>query len=188
MLTPPIFFSLETMLLPPSHSMRTPASGSPALCTRVSDPCSDQGPGSPLRTPLPNPSWPRLEHLVNLLPAVLISDAQLGSVVQQQLAAAGVAPHHSRVEQRGQASAVLVVGGAPEVQECLRRETRQKTVPLVLAQPEGPAGQGDLGDPHWPRLLWVLPQCPCATLSLALPPMADVGRALEGAWRVSAAS
>lgn len=56
---------------------------------------------------------------MNLLPAVLISYAQLGPVVQEQLTAAGVAPYHSRVEQRGQASAVLVVGGAPKVQECL---------------------------------------------------------------------
>lgn len=82
---------------------------------------------------------------MNLLPAVLISYAQLGPVVKEQLTAAGVAPHHSRMEQRGQASAILVVGGAPKVQECLRRETRQKTVPLVLAQPKGTNGAGSLG-------------------------------------------
>ena len=52
---------------------------------------------------------------MNLLPAVLISYAQLGPVVQEQLATAGVTPHHSRVEQGSQPSAVLVVGGAPKI-------------------------------------------------------------------------
>lgn len=56
---------------------------------------------------------------MDFLPAVLVSYAQLGPVVQKQLAAAGIAPHHSRMKQRGQPPAVLVVGGAPKVQECL---------------------------------------------------------------------
>lgn len=46
------------------------------------------------------------------------------------------------MEQRGQASAVLVVGGAPKVEECLRRKTKQKTVTLVLAHFEGLGGGG----------------------------------------------
>lgn len=63
-----------------------------------------------------------LTGLVDFLPAILVRDAQLGPVVQKQLAASGIAPHHSRVEQRGQPTAVLVVGGAPEVQECRERQ------------------------------------------------------------------
>lgn len=63
---------------------------------------------------------------MNLLPAVLISYAQLGPVVQEQLAAAGVTPHHSRVEQWSQPSAVLVVGGAPKIQERLGKVKKKK--------------------------------------------------------------
>lgn len=74
---------------------------------------------------------------MDLLPAVLISYAQLGPVVQQQLTAAGVTPHHGRVEQRGQPAAVLVVGGAPKVQECLGRgrEPRKKGQMTVTLEP-----------------------------------------------------
>lgn len=82
---------------------------------------------------------------MDLLPAVLVGDAQLGSVVQKQLTAPGVTPHHSRVEQRGQSPAVLVVGGAPKVQEGLGtdRETRKKRQMTVMHEPahsEGPEG------------------------------------------------
>lgn len=63
---------------------------------------------------------------MNLLPAVLISYAQLGPVVQEQLATAGVTPHHSRVEQGSQPSAVLVVGGAPKIQERLGKVKKKK--------------------------------------------------------------
>lgn len=85
---------------------------------------------------------------MDLLPAVLISYAQLGPVVQKQLAAAGVTPHHSRMEQRGQPPAVLVVGGAPKVQECLGKETRQMAVTRVPAHSEELMGLRVLGDPH----------------------------------------
>lgn len=64
---------------------------------------------------------------MDLLPAVLISYAQLGPVVQEQLTAAGVAPHHSRMEQRSQPPAVLVVGGTPKIQERLGREKRRQS-------------------------------------------------------------
>lgn len=87
---------------------------------------------------------------MNLLPAVLISYAQLGPVVQEQLAAAGVTPHHSRVEQGSQPSAVLVVGGAPEIQERLGKVKKKKmTITQVLARYQGPVGRRDLGNPTW---------------------------------------
>lgn len=98
---------------------------------------------------------------MDLLPAVLVGYTQLRPVVQQQLTAAGVTPHHSRVEQRGQPPAVLVVGGAPKVQECLGRETRQRVVTGVPAHPEG--------GPHWPVPISVLLSRPRAALSLARP-------------------
>lgn len=84
---------------------------------------------------------------MNLLPAVLISYAQLGPVVQEQLAAAGVTPHHSRVEQGSQPSAVLVVGGAPKIQERLGKVKKEKmTITQVLARYQGPVGRRDLGN------------------------------------------
>lgn len=87
---------------------------------------------------------------MNLLPAVLISYAQLGPVVQEQLAAAGVTPHHSRVEQGSQPSAVLVVGGAPKIQERLGKVKKEKmTITQVLARYQGPVGRRDLGNPTW---------------------------------------
>lgn len=85
---------------------------------------------------------------MNLLPAVLISYAQLGPVVQEQLAAAGVTPHHSRVEQWSQPSAVLVVGGAPKIQERLGKVKKKKTIiTQVVARYPGPVGPRDLGNP-----------------------------------------
>ena len=87
---------------------------------------------------------------MNLLPAVLISYAQLGPVVQEQLAAAGVTPHHSRVEQGSQPSAVLVVGGAPKIQERLgkvKKKKKKMTITQVLACYQGPVGGRDLGNP-----------------------------------------
>lgn len=93
---------------------------------------------------------------MDFLPAVLIGYAQLGPVVQEQLTAAGVAPHHSRMEQRGQAPAILVVGGAPKIKECLR-EKRQMTVTRVPAHSEDSVGQGVLGDPQWPMPVPLLP-------------------------------
>lgn len=65
------------------------------------------------------------QYLVDLLPAILIRNTQLGPVVQQQLTAAGIAPHHRRVEQWGQPPAVLVVGRPPKIQERLGREGGQ---------------------------------------------------------------
>lgn len=77
-------------------------------------------------------------YLVDFLPAVLIRNAQLGPVVQQQLAAAGVAPHHGCVEQGGQPSAVLVVGGAPKVQKCLQRDRQlRKKGQMAVLVPRG---------------------------------------------------
>lgn len=48
-------------------------------------------------------------YLVDLLPAVLIHAADLGVIVQQQLAAVGVSSNHGAVIEGSQASAVLVV-------------------------------------------------------------------------------
>lgn len=86
---------------------------------------------------------------MNLLPAVLISYAQLGPVVQEQLAAAGVTPHHSRVEQWSQPSAVLVVGGAPKIQERLGKVKKKKKMIITqaVARYQGPVGPRDLGNP-----------------------------------------
>lgn len=89
-------------------------SGSTAPWARVPAPCPCEGQAHSPPHLQSLPAVGRL-HLVDLLPAVLVSYAQLGPVEQQQFTAAGVTPHHSRVEQRCQAPAVLVVGGAPEV-------------------------------------------------------------------------
>ena len=61
-------------------------------------------------------------HLVNLVPAVLVLAAHGRALVEQQLAAAGVAPDHRRVVQRGQAVAVLVIRGRAKLQEGLRKK------------------------------------------------------------------
>lgn len=64
-------------------------------------------------------SDPGQRYLVALIPAVLIPGAQLGSVVEQGLAAGRLAPCQHGVIQRGQATAVLVVR---------RRSERQKSL------------------------------------------------------------
>lgn len=51
----------------------------------------------------------RAVYLVYLLPAVLIHAADLGVIVQQQLAAVGVSSNHGAVIEGSQTSAVLVV-------------------------------------------------------------------------------
>ena len=60
-----------------------------------------------------------LPYLVYLLPAVLVHAAHLGVVVEQQLTAVGVPPHHGAVVEGGQAPAVLVVRGRAQVQQGL---------------------------------------------------------------------
>lgn len=56
---------------------------------------------------------------MGLVPAVLIPHPQLGPVVQQGLAAGGVAPRQYGVVQRGQATAVFVVRRRSEGQKSL---------------------------------------------------------------------
>lgn len=58
-------------------------------------------------------------HLVYLLPAILIHAADLGVIVQQQLAAVGVSSNHGAVIEGRQSPAVLVVRGSTQVQQCL---------------------------------------------------------------------
>lgn len=136
----PTFSSVGTVLLSPLPSVLWgPQHLDPASATTL----MLQHPGTWV------PARPSAAHLVDFLPAILVRDAQLGPVVQKQLAASGIAPHHSRVEQRGQPTAVLVVGGAPEVQECLRRERddqRQSHKNWLVLK----VGRRVLGDPHQP--------------------------------------
>lgn len=76
------------------------------------------------------------------------------------------------MEQRGQASAVLVVGGAPKVEECLRRKTKQKTVTLVLAHFEGLGGvAGRFGWPTLAKAIWVSAMMPLCDLEPGLVPL-----------------
>lgn len=59
-------------------------------------------------------------HLVDLLPAILISGPQLGMVVQEKLTAEGVPAPQGAVVQGRQAAAVFIVGGSAQVQQGLR--------------------------------------------------------------------
>lgn len=61
-------------------------------------------------------------HLVDFVPAVLVVAGDGGSRSQQQLTAAGVAPHQHRVVQRSQALAVFVVRRGPQLQQSLQEE------------------------------------------------------------------
>lgn len=70
----------------------------------------------------------RWSNLMNLLPPVLVHGADVRPVVKKELTAPWVAPHHGRVVQGGQATAVLVIGGAPEVQQCLGGGAKSKGV------------------------------------------------------------
>lgn len=64
----------------------------------------------------------RERHLVDFMPAVLIVAGDRGLCSQQQLTAAGVAPHQHRVVQRSQALAVFVVWRGPQLQQSLQEE------------------------------------------------------------------
>lgn len=70
-------------------------------------------------------------HLVYLLPAVLIHAADLGMIVQQQLAAVGVSSNHGAVVEGRQPPAVLVVRGSTQVQQCLLKKQETRTIPSV---------------------------------------------------------
>lgn len=72
-------------------------------------------------------------HLVYLLPAVLIHAADLGVIVQQQLAAVGVSPNHGAVIEGRQPPAVLVVRGSTQVQQRLIEKEETHTIPSVHA-------------------------------------------------------
>lgn len=62
----------------------------------------------PLLHPIPVPN-PRSAYLMDLLPAVLIGGPQLRMIVQEQLAAEGIAAPQGTVVQGCEAPAVLVV-------------------------------------------------------------------------------
>lgn len=61
-------------------------------------------------------------YLVNLLPAVLVHAAHLSVIMQQELAAVRVAPHHRAVIQRSQATTVLVIRRSSQVQQRLHTQ------------------------------------------------------------------
>lgn len=63
-------------------------------------------------------------YLMGLVPAVLVPGPQPGPVVQQGLAAGGVAPGQHGVVQGGQATAVFVVWRRSEGQEGLAKDHR----------------------------------------------------------------
>lgn len=63
---------------------------------------------------------------MGLVPAVLVPGSYLCPVVQQRLAAGGVAPCQHGVVQRGQAAAVFVVGRCSEGQQSLSEEIFQQ--------------------------------------------------------------
>lgn len=50
-----------------------------------------------------------MHYLMDLLPAILVHTADLRVIVQQQLAAVWVPPHHGAVVEGSQPSAVFVV-------------------------------------------------------------------------------
>lgn len=58
-------------------------------------------------------------YLMNLLPAVLVHAAHLSMIMQQELAAVRVAPHHRAVIQRSQATTVLVIRRSAQIQQRL---------------------------------------------------------------------
>lgn len=76
-------------------------------------------------------------HLVDLVPAVLVLAAHGRVLVEQQLTAAGVAPDHRRVIQRGQAVAVLVIRGCAKLQEGLKKKIHQREVTGLVAPSAG---------------------------------------------------
>lgn len=57
---------------------------------------------------------------MDLLPAVLIAVAQLGMIVQQQLAAVRISPNHGTVIEGGEPTTVLIVWRRPQIQQCLQ--------------------------------------------------------------------
>lgn len=61
-------------------------------------------------------------YLVNLLPAILVHAAHLSVIMQQELAAVRVAPHHRAVIQRSQATTVLVIRRGAQVQQRLHTQ------------------------------------------------------------------
>lgn len=65
-----------------------------------------------------------MPYLVHLVPAILVLAAHTGMLMQQKLTAVGVAAHDGRVVQGREAIAVLVVGGGPELQQRLARNTK----------------------------------------------------------------
>jgi len=80
--------------------------------------------GHPIGIPSHHPS-----HLVDLLPAVLVHAAEPGVVVQQELAAVGIPPHHGTVVQGRQPPAVLVVRGGTQVQQRLQEKRPPRSAP-----------------------------------------------------------
>lgn len=66
-----------------------------------------------------------------LLPAVLVHAADLGVIMQQQLAAVGVSSNHGAVIEGRQPPAVLVVRGSTQVQQCLKEKDETQTIPSV---------------------------------------------------------
>lgn len=75
----------------------------------------------------------RVVYLVYLLPAILIHTADLGVVVQQQLAAVGVSSHHGAVIEGSQPPAVLVVRRRTQVQQRLTEKEEAHTVEVNQA-------------------------------------------------------
>lgn len=74
-------------------------------------------------------AWNPVVHLVYLLPAVLIHAADLGVIVQQQLAAVGVSSNHGAVIEGRQPPTVLVVRGSTQVQQRLTEKEETRTIP-----------------------------------------------------------
>lgn len=77
-------------------------------------------------------------HLVDLVPAVLVLAADGRALVQEQLAAVGVAPDDGRVVQRREPVAVLVVRGGAELQEGLEKHT--ESAAMAVTAPWGREG------------------------------------------------
>lgn len=64
-------------------------------------------------------------YLMGLVPAILIAEPQLGSVVQEGLAAGGVAPYQHSVVKRCEPTAILIIRRCPQRQQ--RLQTKKKT-------------------------------------------------------------
>lgn len=64
--------------------------------------------------------WMSPGYLMDLLPAVLVAVAQLGVIVQQQLATVWISPNHGTMIEGSKPTTVLIVWRRPQIQQCLR--------------------------------------------------------------------